>query len=55
MSKLRWYSFFAVVLLISLAVFPGRAWAQSATVTDDGFLSTNSTTQQLNLTARELP
>jgi hypothetical protein len=28
---------------------PGLARAQSGTVTDDGFLSSNSTTQQFNL------
>jgi N-acetylneuraminic acid mutarotase len=49
MSKVRWCSLFGVALLISLAVFPGRTWAQSATVTDDAFLSSNTNTQQFNL------
>ncbi len=40
---------FPKVLLITLAVLPGRAWAQSGTVTDDGFLSSNTATQQVNL------
>src|SRR6266705_2712148 len=42
--------------ILCLAVFaaiplllPGRAWAQSGTVTDDGFLSSSSATQQVNL------
>lgn len=49
MRKITLYSFIAAVLLISLFVFPGRAWAQSGTVTGDGFLSSNSTTQSVNL------
>jgi hypothetical protein len=40
---------FGAAILISLFVFPGLACAQSGTVTDDGFLSSNATTQQLNL------
>jgi N-acetylneuraminic acid mutarotase len=48
MRKLNLRSFIAAVLRISLSVFPGRAWAQSGTVTDDGFRSNNSTTQQAN-------
>src|SRR6266550_2190569 len=40
---------FPKVLLITLAVLPGRAWAQSGTVTDDGFLSSSTATQQVNL------
>ena len=34
---------------VALLLLPLRAAAQSGTVTDDGFISTNSTTQQLNL------
>jgi hypothetical protein len=49
MRKLTLCSFVAAVRLISLFVFPGLVWAQSGTVTDDGFLSSNSTTQQINL------
>jgi hypothetical protein len=40
---------FGAAILISLFVFPGLACAQSGTVTDDGFLSSNAMTQQLNL------
>jgi len=49
MHRLLFYSLLAVVLMISLVVFPGRASAQSGTVTDDAFLSSNATTQLLNL------
>jgi N-acetylneuraminic acid mutarotase len=37
------------VLAATLLLLPSRTSAQSATVTDDAFLSTNSTTQQVNL------
>jgi hypothetical protein len=40
---------FATVLVISLVGFPGQAWAQSATVTDDAFLSSSKTTEAFNL------
>jgi hypothetical protein len=40
---------FAFVVMISQIMFPSRAWAQSGTVTDDAFVSTNSTTQLVNL------
>ena len=49
MHKLLPYSLLAVVLMILLVVFPGRVWAQSGTVTDDAFLSSNATAQLLNL------
>ncbi len=38
---------FPKALMITLAVLPGRAWAQSGTVTDDGFLSSSTATQQV--------
>src|SRR5438105_11922384 len=44
-SKILWFTFCVAALLL----LPSRVAAQSGTVTDDGFLSTNSTTQQLNL------
>src|SRR5260370_24930537 len=37
------------LLAASMFLLPSRAAAQSATVTDDAFLSSNSTTQQFNL------
>jgi hypothetical protein len=37
------------VLIAVFLLLPGRAAAQSGTVTDDGFVSSNSTTQRLNL------
>jgi hypothetical protein len=40
---------FALLVVISLVVFPGRTVAQSGTVTDDAFLSSNKTTQVFNL------
>jgi N-acetylneuraminic acid mutarotase len=40
-----WFAIFAVTVL----VLPEKTTAQSATVTDDAFLSTNSTTQQFNV------
>src|SRR5882762_3297651 len=43
--KILWFSVLAATLLL----LPSRAAAQSATVTDDAFLSTNSTTQSVNL------
>ena len=43
--KTLWFSVLAAALLL----LPSRAAAQSATVTDDAFLSTNSTTQSVNL------
>jgi hypothetical protein len=43
-SKIRWFTLTAAALLL----LPNRAAAQSATVTDDAFLSSNSNTQQLN-------
>lgn len=49
MRKLAPSRMFAVVLFISLVILPGRAWAQSGTVTDDGFVSSNATTQLVNL------
>jgi hypothetical protein len=52
MRKLLSFLFFPVVLMISLAMSPGRVWAQSATVTDDAFVSTNATTQSVNLNGR---
>jgi hypothetical protein len=42
-------SYLAAVLMIYLSFFSGRASAQSATVTDDAFLSTNAVVQSLNL------
>ncbi len=44
-TKILWLAVFAAALLL----LPSNASAQSATVTDDAFLSTNSTTQQVNL------
>jgi hypothetical protein len=49
MRKLLLVSHFLVTLMILVAVFPGKLWAQSGTVTDDAFVSTNSTTQLVNL------
>jgi hypothetical protein len=42
-------SLFALALMISFFVPSGKVWAQSGTVTDDAFLSSNATTQLLNL------
>jgi hypothetical protein len=47
-------SFLRTALLVALSfvailVLPSRAAGQSATVTDDAFLSSNATTQLLNL------
>jgi hypothetical protein len=44
-SKILWLPVLAAAFLL----LSSSASAQSATVTDDGFLSTNSTTQQVNL------
>jgi hypothetical protein len=49
MRKLPSSLLLTIVLLASLVVFPGRIWAQSGTVTDDAFVSSNATTQLLNL------
>jgi hypothetical protein len=38
-----------VVFVAAPLLLPARAAAQSATVTDDAFLSSNSATQQFNL------
>ncbi len=43
-SRMAWLAVCVVSLLV-----PGRASAQSGTVTDDAFLSSNPTTQQINL------
>jgi hypothetical protein len=43
-TKILWLAVFAAALLL-----PSNASAQSATVTDDAFVSTNSTTQSVNL------
>jgi hypothetical protein len=43
-AKILWLAVFAATLLL-----PIRVAAQSATVTDDAFVSTNSTTQSVNL------
>ena len=39
----------AASVALALLSLPGRALAQSGTVTDDGFVSTNSSTQSVNL------
>src|SRR6267143_5824686 len=44
-TRILWLSVLATALLL----LPSSASAQSATVTDDAFLSTNSTTQSVNL------
>jgi N-acetylneuraminic acid mutarotase len=49
MRRLVTHAMFAAVVMILLVGFPGRSWGQSGTVTDDGFVSTNSTTQAVNL------
>lgn len=41
-SKISWLTVFGAALLL----LPGRAAAQSDTVTDDAFLSSNSITQK---------
>jgi hypothetical protein len=43
--RILWFSVLAAALLL----LPSRAAAQSATVTDDAFLSTSKTTQSFNL------
>jgi hypothetical protein len=43
--KILWLAVFAAAILL----LPSNASAQSATVTDDAFVSTNSTTQSVNL------
>jgi anti-sigma factor RsiW len=48
MDKTRRIVWFAA-LAAALLLHPCRAAAQSGTVTDDAFLSTNAVTQQLNL------
>ena len=40
------------VFVVALVLMPRRLAAQSGTVTDDGFLSNNSTTQKLNLSGQ---
>ncbi len=40
---------FLAVFAATLLLLPGRAWAQSGTVTDDGFLSSSTAMQQVNL------
>src|SRR5580700_1077843 len=49
MRKLFRPSLFASALMISFFLPSGKVWAQSGTVTDDAFLSSNATTQLLNL------
>jgi len=44
-SRILWFTFCVAALLL----LPSRAAAQSATVTDDAFLSINSATQSANL------
>jgi hypothetical protein len=44
-SKILWFT----ICVAALLLLPNRSAAQSGTVTDDGFISTSSTTQQFNL------
>lgn len=44
-SRILWFAVFAT----AFALLPSRAAAQSATVTDDAFLSSSTATQQFNL------
>jgi hypothetical protein len=48
--KILWFSLLAATLLL----LPRSASAQSATVTDDAFASTNTTTQSVNLNGQGL-
>lgn len=48
MTQLRGVLWFAV-FAVAFALLPARVVAQSARLTDDGFLSSNQTTQQANV------
>src|SRR5580693_3633988 len=49
MSRSRLNGLWSAIVAAALLVWPGKAGAQSGTVTDDAFASTNSTTQLANL------